>query len=94
MVTESRFIPDYSTAPGEIIEEVLDTKGISKVELAARSGLSAKTISLIISGKAPVTPETAIQLECVLGISASIWNNLESNYRLFLAKEQDEHNLE
>jgi HTH-type transcriptional regulator/antitoxin HigA len=93
MVTESRFVPDYVTAPGQIIEEVLDAKGINKAELATRCGLSTKTISLIVSGKAPITPETSIQLERILGISANTWNNLEANYRLFLAKAQDTSNL-
>jgi HTH-type transcriptional regulator / antitoxin HigA len=94
MVTESRFMPDYTTAPGEIIEEVLAAKGISKSELSIRCGLSTKTISLIVSGRAPVTPDTAIQLERILGISAKTWSNLEANYRLFLAKAQDATSLE
>ncbi len=77
----------------QILEEILEVKGISKVELASRTGLSPKTISLIIAGKAPVTPETSIQFERALGMAASIWNNLESSYRLFNAKEQDREEL-
>jgi len=93
MVNECTFAPDYAVAPGQILEEILEVKGISKVELASRTRLSPKTISLIIAGKAPVTPETSIQFERVLGMAASIWNNLESNYRLFNAKEQDREEL-
>jgi len=94
MVAEHTFLPDYSTAPGVVIEEILEAREMAKVELAGRCGLTPKTISMIINGKAAVTPETAIQLERVLGISASVWNNLESNYRLFLAKGQDINELE
>jgi len=94
MVTDCVFNPDYAAAPGEIIEEILEARGMTRVELALRCGLSPKTISLILSGKAPVTPDTAIQLERVLGITSSIWNNLEANYRLFLAKEKDSDELE
>jgi addiction module HigA family antidote len=89
MVAECTFNPDYAAAPGEIIEEVLEARGMKKVELASRCGLSPKTISLILSGKAPVTPDTAIQLERVLGIASCTWNNLEANYRLLLAKEYE-----
>jgi len=46
----------------------------------------AKTINEIANGKAPITPETAIQLELTLGISASFMNQLETNYREHLAQ--------
>ena len=78
--------PNYAIHPGEILEETLSARGISKSELAERCGLSAKTVSQIVNCKAPVTPETALQLEKVLGIPADIWNNLDSNYRLFNAR--------
>jgi len=94
MAIEHNYAPDYAVAPGEILEEILDVRGISKGDLAERCGLTPKTISLITARKAPVTPETAIQLERVLGMSANVWNNLEANYRLFRAKEQDCGELE
>ena len=94
MAIEHNYAPDYAVAPGEILEEILDVRGISKGDLAKRCGLTPKTISLITAKKAPVTPETAIQLERVLGMSANVWNNLEANYRLFRAKEQDDGELE
>ncbi len=84
--TTYQYKPDYAVPPGEILEETLEARNIKKRDLAERCGLSAKTVSLIMSGKAPITPETAIQLERVLGVSADIWNNLEANYRLFQAK--------
>jgi len=84
-----QYKPDYAVPPGEILEEILEARNIKKRDLAERCGLSAKTVSLIISGKAPITPGTAIQFERVLGVPANIWNNLEANYRLF--KESDEN---
>jgi HTH-type transcriptional regulator/antitoxin HigA len=85
--------PDYVVSPGEILEETLKASSIQKNDLAVRCGLSEKTISLILSGKAPVTPETAIQFERVLGISASIWNNLEAKYQLYKARRGDREQL-
>jgi len=84
--TTYQYKPDYAVPPGEILEETLEARNIKKKDLAERCGLSAKTVSLIMSGKAPITPETAIQLERVLGVSANIWSNLDVNYRLFQAK--------
>lgn len=80
------FSPDYAIHPGEILEETLAARNMQKSELAERCRLSTKTVSQIIGGKAPITPETAIQLERVLGISAKVWSNLDTNYRLFQAR--------
>ncbi len=88
------FVPDYATHPGEILQEILETKNITGAELARRSGLSEKHISQIINCIAPVTPETAIQLERILGVSANIWNNLDAQYRLFIAKEAENKDFE
>ena len=84
--TRHRYQPDYAIHPGEILEETLKARNMKKRDLAERCGLSVKTVSQIMSGRASVTPETALQLEKVLGVSANIWSNLDTNYRLFKAK--------
>lgn len=61
--------------------ETLEAIGMSQVELAKRTGLPKKTVNEIINGKAAIAPETALQLECILGVPASFWNNLQKNYR-------------
>lgn len=86
--------PDYAVPPGWILEEMLETNEISHAEFARRCGRSPKLMSEIIAGKAPVEPETAIQFERVLGMDASVWLNLEANYRLHLAKEAETAGLE
>jgi HTH-type transcriptional regulator / antitoxin HigA len=85
--------PDYVVAPGEILEETLEARGLTKADFAERCGRSAKFISEVISGKAPVTPETAIQFERVLGVSAAIWSNLEADYRLRQAAAKERERL-
>jgi HTH-type transcriptional regulator/antitoxin HigA len=96
MVTSVRnqYKPDYAIHPCEILEETLISRGISKSQLAERSGITKKTISQIINGKAPVTPDTALMLEKVLGVSADIWNNLDSQYRLFNARMEKQNILQ
>jgi len=76
------FRPNYAVHPGAILAEYLDVAGMSQAELATRCNRPTKTISEIIHGKASVTPETAIQLERVLGRPATLWNNLQANFDL------------
>ncbi|MBS1886041.1 MAG: HigA family addiction module antidote protein [Actinobacteria bacterium] len=79
---------DWIVSPGEILAEALEERGMSQSELARRMGRPVKTINEIIHAKATVTPETALQLELVLGIPASLWVNLEGSYRRHLAERE------
>lgn len=88
-----KFAPDYAAHPGEYLAEVLETRSIKRKDFAERCGISEKTVSLIIHGKAPVEPETAIQFERVLRISSSIWNNMQANFRLHQASKADRDRL-
>lgn len=82
------FNQDIAIPPGETLQEHLDSIVMSRVELAKRTGLTAKMINDIIKGKAPLTAETALKLESVFGTPASFWNNLESNYQETRARLQ------
>ena len=78
--------PNYAVPPGAILKEWLEELGMSQAEFARRCGRSPKLISQIISGDAPVEPETAIQFGRVLDCDPMFWLNLEVNYRERLAK--------
>lgn len=84
------FSPDFIQRPGEYLEEVLEARVIKKVDFAARCGRPTKTISEIIAGKTAITPETSLQFERVLGIKAALWLAYESNYRLSLARRNEQ----
>lgn len=87
--TANQYRPDYAVPPGWVLEEELAARGFSQAEFARRCGRSAKLISEIVAGKAPIEPETAIQFDRVLGGGANIWLRLESNYRLRLAQQAE-----
>ena len=78
----NRYEPDYAVPPGWVLKERLDAHGMSPAEFARRCGRSAKLISEIIAGKAPIEPRTALQFEKVLGVDAEIWLGIETDYRL------------
>lgn len=86
--------PDFVSAPGETLSETLEAKEMDQSELAKRMGRSPKLINEIIKGKAPITPETAIQLERVLGVPARFWNTRERHYREYLASKAESDRLQ
>ena len=78
----NRYEPDYAVPPGWVLKDRLDAQGMTPADLARRCGRSAKLISEIVAGKAPIEPRTALQFEKVLGIDAEIWLGIETDYRL------------
>lgn len=92
--TANQFVPDYAIPPGETLLDTIEALGMSQAELSERTGRPKKTINEIIKGKAPITPDTALQLERVLGVSAAFWNNLEKNYRETLARLSEQERLQ
>lgn len=69
------------SAPGASIQENIDFIGMSQAELAERLGRSIPKLNELIKGKAPLTKDTAVKLEYVLGIPASFWLNIERQYQ-------------
>src|SRR2546428_9503399 len=83
---QNEYYPDYVSPPGETLLETLEAIGMSQAELAKRMGCPVKTINEIIEKKAPITTETALQLEQVLHVPASFWLKREQHYRESLAR--------
>lgn len=72
--------PDYAVPPGNTLQDTIDALGMSQREFAARTDLTTKTVNQIIKGEAPITQSNAIRFERVTGVSAAMWNNLQSLY--------------
>ncbi len=72
--------PVTSPHPGEVIGEYLEHYGWSQRDLARRTGLTPKTISVICNGKASVTASTALTLERVFRRPAHLWLNLQRQF--------------
>ena len=85
----TEYQPDVVTPPGETLRETLEALSMSQADFASRTGLSKKTINLIVQGTAPITHETALAFEKVIGASAQFWLNLESSYQAFLARQEE-----
>ncbi len=81
------------SCPGDTLAEQIEYTGMTQAELAERMGRPKKTINEIIQGKAQITPETALQLERVVGIPADFWVERERRYRLKLAEIDEAETL-
>lgn len=89
----SRVYSDMPIPPGEVLEEEIEARGMTQKELAARLDKPAQAINEIIKGKKAITPDTAIGLGKVLGISPHFWNTLEADYRMALARNRVQETL-
>lgn len=74
--------------PGEIIRELcLEPLGISVTEAAESLGVSRKTLSSILNGRAGISPEMAIRLSIAFDTSPESWLNQQSQYDLWKAEQ-------
>ncbi len=81
--------PDYAVHPGEYLEEVLTAREIKPHDFIQRMGITKADLSRLIKKKEQVTPELALKLERVLGVSSQIWNNMNARYHLFEARQKE-----
>lgn len=88
-----RVEPDYATPPGDTLREIIEQNEMTQVDLADRLGMAEQTISKIVKGAAPITPETASKLEFVFNIDSSFWNNLETNYKEAIEEKRKQEEL-
>ena len=89
-----QLVSDLPIPPGELLEETLDTAGLSQAELARRMGRPVQAINEIVRGAKEITAETAIQLERVLRVPAHIWLGLEAEYQHTKARLEDRKRLQ
>jgi len=89
METKEIIYSDLPIPPGEYLEEVIEELGINKNELSRRMNRPAPKLSAIFKGDKAITPDTALQLEKVVGVPAHIWTGLEADYRLTLARQKE-----
>lgn len=74
--------------PGEIIRELcLEPLGVSVTEAAESLGVSRKTLSAILNGRAGISPEMAIRLSIAFDTSPESWLHQQSQYDLWQAEQ-------
>jgi len=75
--------------PGEVLRELcLNPLGLSVSEAARALGVSRKTLSAILNGRAGISPEMAIRLSIAFDTSAESWLNQQTQYDLWVAEKR------
>lgn len=83
---ELLFEPDWLSPPGDTIADALEERGWSRVEFAQRIGYTPKHVNQLLRGKAPISEDTALRLERVLGSTARFWLQREAEYQEAFAR--------
>lgn len=78
------------THPGEmLLEEFLKPLGITQSAFAIRLGVSFPRLNEVINGKRSVTPDTALRLARVTGMSADFWLGLQQDWDMWHAMRSE-----
>ncbi len=72
--------------PGEILKALcLEPLGLTVTGAAAALGVSRKTLSGILNGRAGISPEMAVRLSIAFTTSAESWLNQQAQFDLWRA---------
>jgi addiction module HigA family antidote len=71
-------------------DEFLVPLAITQSDLAVRLGISFPRLNEIVRGKRGVTPDTALRLARVVGMSADFWLGLQQDWDLWHAMHSDQ----
>jgi addiction module HigA family antidote len=75
--------------PGEILKSLcLEPLGITVTQAAKVLGISRKTLSAILNGRAGISPEMAVRLSIAFNTSAESWLNQQVQYDLWHAEQR------
>ena len=73
--------------PGEILKELcLGPLGLTVTDAAKALGISRKTLSSIVNGRAGISPEMAVRLSLAFDTTAESWLNQQVQHDLWHAE--------
>ena len=74
--------------PGEVLKELcLEPLGLTVTDAAKALGVSRKTLSMVVNGRAGMSPEMAIRLSIAFDTSAESWLNQQIQFDLWQAEQ-------
>ena len=75
--------------PGKIVKALcLEPLGVTVTQAAEALGVSRKTLSAILNGRAGISPEMAVRLSIAFDTSAESWLNQQTQYDLWHAERR------
>jgi len=85
MPDRGTFRPDWISAPGDTIADILEERDLAPDDLARTIGRSLEETGALLQGRLPLTTDIASRLETAFGVPRSFWMARESMYRRELA---------
>ena len=75
--------------PGDILRELyLEPLGLTIAAFAERIGVSRKTVSAIVNGRAPVSVDMALRLSRAFDTTPNLWLNLQQAVDIWEARQK------
>lgn len=75
--------------PGEVLRELcLAPLGVSVTDAAVSLGVSRKTLSAVLNGRAGISPEMAVRLSIAFDTTAESWLKQQMQYDLWHAEQR------
>jgi HTH-type transcriptional regulator/antitoxin HigA len=81
MLSTDEFRPNWSSAPGDTIADLLRERHLSLIDFARRIGQTPDAVTGLLEGRATITIGIARKLEEVLGASVEFWMSRDFQYR-------------
>jgi HTH-type transcriptional regulator / antitoxin HigA len=92
-MNDATFEPDWFSAPGGTILDVIEERGMSSKDLAGLLGYSVERTEKLINGKEAITRDVATLLADRIGGSTKFWLSRETHYRNEVARLQSAGSL-
>ena len=87
--TANNLMPSEPVHPGTLLKEEIEYRGISQKQLAQQISVSYTVLNEILNGKRPISTDYALYLEAALGIDAQLWIQMQADYNLQVAKNDN-----
>ncbi len=94
MTETTAFNPNWASAPGDTVADIIEERGWSQTELAERLGFTKKHVSKLVNGEVGISADAAEKLARVLGSTTGFWMVREAQYRAALQRIAAEESLE
>jgi addiction module HigA family antidote len=80
----TKYAADFAIAvhPGDILQEMLDERGVSQTQLARHLQTDAARINEICRHRRGISAQMAVILAKAFGTSPGLWLNLQKNWEL------------